>query len=51
MLETIHETLVDLLDLLEPLILAVLLIPVELLVQWLQAAQRAAATFGWSALT
>jgi len=51
MLETIQVVLVELLELLEPLVLAVVLVPVELLVQWLQAAQRAAETLGWSALT
>lgn len=36
---------------LEGLVVAVLLVPLETLVQWLQAAQRALETLAWSALT
>jgi len=49
--EKIQETLVELLELVEPLVVAALLVPLELLVQWLQAASRALEELGWSALT
>jgi hypothetical protein len=49
------EILEELLDLLEPLVVAAVLVPVELLVQWLQAVLRAlervVGTAAWSALT
>lgn len=39
------------LEALEGLLVAVLLVPLELLVQWAQAALRALETLAWSALT